>query len=374
MAQAIEALRDGGQRIATGDDLAEAVRAAQRDLPAAGRKVIALTGSSAGPPSSDDAPRELTRTGAPGAVGAFTLRFPVRADATTKQRDPEGDAGPRPPDRWNAPEPRTERIAPDERPPFTFGGPPGQARLPPDPPSSGEPWGLPAEGVPGAAPSLGVPPTVVARRTEIQVFPVEPGTLSGSVPQPVERPEPPPADEEPAGSPRRKTLRRAALASLAAAALLLVVAFAVRPRPAVPAGAPAAARPAPSAAPSARPEGDLPIAAEPPSSTPATVPAATARPGTRSTPVKSAAPAAPAASATAAVSAPAAVDCAGDVTFQSNGAWRITGGPRTVESPVRLSWPCGSYTVVATSRLDRTQVKTQSFTVGPMRSTVVDLR
>jgi hypothetical protein len=45
-----------------------------------------------------------------------------------------------------------------------------------------------------------------------------------------------------------------------------------------------------------------------------------------------------------------------------------------VESPARLSWPCGSYTVVATSRMDATQVKTRTFTVGPMRSTVVDLR
>jgi serine/threonine-protein kinase len=110
MAQAIEALRDRGQRLASADDLADAVRAAQKALPAAGRRVIAL--GSAAPGEEEEEPRELTRAG-----GGFTLRLPVRADATTRRAEAgEGAESSRTLDRFAAPEPRTERISAVERP------------------------------------------------------------------------------------------------------------------------------------------------------------------------------------------------------------------------------------------------------------------
>ena len=84
--------------------------------------------------------------------------------------------------------------------------------------------------------------------------------------------------------------------------------------------------------------------------------------------------AAPGTGAGSAVQAPAE-DCAGDVAFFSDTSWTITGGPRAVQSPSGpMTWPCGTYAIVATSRMDPTQVKSRSITVGPKRHTVVDLR
>lgn len=113
MAQAIEGLREAGQALASADDLADAVRAAKRELPVEGRRVIALSS----PVPVEEEPRELTRTG--GMGGAFTLRFPVRADATTRQAD-EGAA--RREDRFAGPEPRTERIEIGDRSGEAIGG------------------------------------------------------------------------------------------------------------------------------------------------------------------------------------------------------------------------------------------------------------
>jgi serine/threonine-protein kinase len=342
MAQAIEVLRDAGQRIAHGDDLAEAVLRAQRDLPAAGRRVIALTGSSSAP-ASDDAPHELTRTGAPGAVGAFTLRFPVRADATTRQHEPDADPTARPADRWNAPEPRTERIAADD----LASGP------------------LPSHG------------------SEPFVFPVEPGTGSGSVPEPVERAEPPPSADAPVEGPRQRAIRRGALAAVAAAALLALVAFAVRPGPGAGAQAPS---PPSSILPAATPPPEASAAGAVLSATPVSTVTPAPRSSTRVPPTRltTSSPAGPpAATAPTGLPAPAAEplksaapveDCAGDVAFFSDGAWTIRGGPQPVQSPSpSVVWPCGTYALVATSRLDATS-KTRTITVGPKRRTVVDLR
>lgn len=82
MAQAIEGLRDQGERLASGDDLAEAVREAMRALPAPRPRVIGLSGSLGRPsdapepaPEPDEPERELTRTAGREGVGSFTIRI-----------------------------------------------------------------------------------------------------------------------------------------------------------------------------------------------------------------------------------------------------------------------------------------------------------
>ncbi len=44
--------------------------------------------------------------------------------------------------------------------------------------------------------------------------------------------------------------------------------------------------------------------------------------------------------------------CSGSVIFAATHAWLISGGPQRVEAPGRYQWPCGSYGLSATSRLD----------------------
>ena len=48
----------------------------------------------------------------------------------------------------------------------------------------------------------------------------------------------------------------------------------------------------------------------------------------------------------------AAPACSGSVVFAASHAWVITGGPQRVEAPGRYAWPCGTYGLTATSRLD----------------------
>jgi hypothetical protein len=328
MAQAIERLRDTGQAIAGGDDVAEAVRAAQRELPALGRKVIALSRASATAEpeeaAPDESPRELTRTGAPGGVGAFTLRFPVRADATTRQRDEEAGAEPRVPDRWSTPEPRTERIQPEALLETQAEAEPGR----------GDPASAPY-------PAVHVP--------------------SGEVPE----------------APRPRPVRWTAGAAVLAAAVLGLMAFAVRapardegwvpPPPALGAvPVPSAAVTAATVAPSATSETSataVPAAATASAVAPAAAaPRVSARVSAERPPV----------SAAPAVVAP---ECTGAVAFFSDGSWTITGGPRAVQSPSPGEvWACGTYSLVARSRHDPTQVKTAQVTVSPLGHATVDLR
>ena len=47
--------------------------------------------------------------------------------------------------------------------------------------------------------------------------------------------------------------------------------------------------------------------------------------------------------------------CSGSVIFAATHAWLISGGPQRVEAPGRYQWPCGSYGLSATSRLDGSQ-------------------
>jgi eukaryotic-like serine/threonine-protein kinase len=318
MAQAIEGLRDHGQPLANGDDLAEAVRAAQRELPAAGRRVIALSssapagGGEAAPPS-DDAPRELTRTGAPGGVGAFTLRFP------TKQRDGVSEHAGGAADRWSAPEPRTERIAADDRPP------------------------------PSAAAVLLSTGTEIDRLPEDTVVP---------------------PSEPPVGGPRQRAIRRGAVTALVAVMVLGLVAFVVR-------APPGGDRREGSAAPSSLPV-PPPAASEAPPAPAITLAAiATAvpapRPSGRSLAAASSSRPRPLAEASATAAPPgpataAPVDttsCTGAVHFSSATSWDVSGGPAPAQTPNRVVWRCGDYTLMARSRVDSTVTRTVAVHVGP---------
>jgi hypothetical protein len=176
MAQAIEALRDHGQKIASGDDLAEAVRAAQRELPAAGRRVIALSGTEAEPEPAE-APRELTRSGGAAGVGAFTLRLPARAETTPEPGDDERVPGPdgRPVDRFSVPEVRTVRLAAEREEP-ALGDP-----------SAGRQRAARRGGVAIVVAIAAIGVVSLARRGEV---PAEVKATSASVPPPVVSPPP----------------------------------------------------------------------------------------------------------------------------------------------------------------------------------------
>ncbi len=290
------------------------MRAAQRELPAAGRRVIALSSSSVdgadAPPDSGDAPRELTRSGAPGAVGAFTLRFPTKQQRSgVSEATVAGAAG----DRWSAPEPRTERIALDERPP----------------------------------PSADVGP-----------LPLLPVAIERAGERPSELP------AEPSSGPRQRAIRRGAILAVLAAALLAVVAFAVR----APGGGGVHAAPA---------SASTPVAPSAAPSEPALAPSGealvvtTAAPGPRVSghlPVGRAPVPSVTATASAAPTATAAVDadtCRGKVHFASTGSWSVSGGPAPASTPALVTWRCGSYALTATSRFEPRIKRTVSVHVGP---------
>ena len=313
MAQAIEGLRDRGQPLATGDDLAEAVRTAQRELPAAGRRVIALsTSAPAGPDTDpDEAPRELTRSGAPGAVGAFTLRFPTKQQRSGVS-DPANGGG----DRWSAPEPRTERILESERPPS------GAAVLP-----------LPLVGA--------VAERLPERTSEL----------------PAEAPE----------GPRQRMIRRGAILAVVATALLGTVAFVERMSGT---GRQAVAPPTPSAASALAlgPSAPAPPPLDAPAVVSSLVPAAHG--SARGPAVRSPASSAPAVTVSAApsVTVSAAVDpdsCRGKVHFVTEGSWVVSGGPAPASTPNLVTWRCGVYNLQARSRQDATVTRTATVHVGP---------
>jgi serine/threonine-protein kinase len=300
MAQAIEALRETGQRIATGDELAEAVRAAQKELPKTARPVIAL-GSEA-KAEEIEGPTELTRID---AGGAFTLRFPVRADATTRNA---GAVIERAAQTWDAPEPRTVRIDPNER------------IAPPNDDA-------------GAAPL----PAVSERESALPEIPVQRS--------------------------RWQAVVGALLVVLVAGSFVLL--FREKPerdarvpvQPTAPVSAVTLSALVPVASVSAAPVADPPA---PVASTP--VPRSSARPVAPKGSASAASSAAPATTATAALPD----DCTGEVRLASENSWVVTGGPSTVQSPIsNLRWPCRTYTLTATSRVDPTQKRTATLRVSP---------
>ena len=77
--------------------------------------------------------------------------------------------------------------------------------------------------------------------------------------------------------------------------------------------------------------------------------------------------------AEASVSAPP-VECTGRVHISSTGSWNVSGGPTSVQSPGWYTWRCGSFGLMARSRVDPAQVKTANVVVRADRSAEVDLR
>jgi serine/threonine-protein kinase len=67
-------------------------------------------------------------------------------------------------------------------------------------------------------------------------------------------------------------------------------------------------------------------------------------------------------------------DCTGRVHISSTGSWNVSGGPASVQSPGWYTWRCGTFGLVARSRVDPTQTKTASVVVRADRSAEVDLR
>jgi serine/threonine-protein kinase len=359
MAQAIEALGEHGQRLASADDLADAVRAAQRLLPIEARPVMALGGA-------PEEARELTRTAAAG--GAFTLRFPVRADATTRQADDgevRGEGATL--DRYSMPEPRTERI----EPPSPAGGFPGHGE-------AGRAGGN------GRGDDLGPPSPAGGSQDAAQ-----PG---GSEPSP--RTSPPPRLPVNSLSPTR-----AALTALVALAALGLAALAWRadPSPGAPLSPPSSATvptalssvpPSASAAPpdasataSARPVATM----APPVRTGARVPATSVASATPSAPAPpgatpaapappSATPSAPAPPSAAPPATPTPDDCTGKVHFSSDHSWDVSGGPTRTQTPGNVVWRCGTYALTGRDRLDPTQAQSVSVTVRPDRTAEVSFR
>ncbi len=67
-------------------------------------------------------------------------------------------------------------------------------------------------------------------------------------------------------------------------------------------------------------------------------------------------------------------DCRGAVWLRADHAWRVTAGSVVAEAPDRATWPCGTYDVVATSKLDPSMVRHVQITISPTATATVDLR
>jgi eukaryotic-like serine/threonine-protein kinase len=324
MAQAIEGLRALGLLLATGDDVADAVRAAMRERPAAGRQVIGLSGSlgqTDAAPSPSEPERELTRTGGVGGVGAFTLRI---TDPSRIAAQPSGSLDLAPAraaplsERAASLDPRTLRIedrdqGPLPAPPFWAGGRADSET--PTIPLHQAPIGRRAVGLAALGLALALAVGLWLRRPEAS-SPVNADRASAVLS----------ADRPP---------ETAAPVSSAKAQVDV----------------------APSSAPS-------PIAPSPPPPRPAPHRASASPLATVSTPPISAAP----------PSAVAPEECQGSVRISSHGSWMVSGGPQTVQSPGLYTFRCGTFSLVAVSRADPTMTKRTRVTVRHGEIANVDLR
>ncbi len=67
-------------------------------------------------------------------------------------------------------------------------------------------------------------------------------------------------------------------------------------------------------------------------------------------------------------------DCRGTVWIRADHAWSVRAGTLSAEAPDRVTWPCGTYEVVATSKLDPPVTRTVRVTVSPTATATLDLR
>lgn len=72
--------------------------------------------------------------------------------------------------------------------------------------------------------------------------------------------------------------------------------------------------------------------------------------------------------------APGPRRCTGSVVFLSHGSWSVRGGPTSAETPGRYTWPCGGYSLSATSRADPAATRARAVTVREGATVSVDLR
>jgi len=66
--------------------------------------------------------------------------------------------------------------------------------------------------------------------------------------------------------------------------------------------------------------------------------------------------------------------CRGQLHVYAAHGWLIVGGPATVQAPGRYDWPCGTYALTATSRIDDHDSRTVTVTVRETTPGVIDLR
>jgi serine/threonine-protein kinase len=66
--------------------------------------------------------------------------------------------------------------------------------------------------------------------------------------------------------------------------------------------------------------------------------------------------------------------CRGQLHLYASHGWLLSGGPGAVQAPGRYDWPCGTYGLKASSRLDPADVKSVTVTIREGTPGVVDLR
>jgi serine/threonine-protein kinase len=72
--------------------------------------------------------------------------------------------------------------------------------------------------------------------------------------------------------------------------------------------------------------------------------------------------------------AAADVDCHGQLHVYAGHGWLISGGPTVVQAPGRYDWPCGSYSLRATSRTNNLETRTIGISIHQAAPEIVDLR
>ncbi len=66
--------------------------------------------------------------------------------------------------------------------------------------------------------------------------------------------------------------------------------------------------------------------------------------------------------------------CRGQVHLYATHGWVVSGGPAQVQAPGRYDWPCGTYTLKATSRVDPIETRVLSIAVREATPGIIDLR